>query len=292
MPFPAHVVRVLIASPGDVQAERTALREAIWAWNDEHAVSTGVVLLPVGWDTHSRPELGGHPQQLIDRQVVNAADVLIGVFWTRLGTPTPDSASGTVHEIETAHAAGKPVMLFFSDAPAVMTNADLDQVQAVRDFRELMRQRGLIGSYDDVGGLVRLARRALLDLVREKFNLPTAEPASPVARGGPRVVAQVEHERRDKGIDSKGRIKQSSYWHLVVTNTGDSSARRVTVELADGQTEPRIHGIEDEISDLPVGAQVRFSILLTMGSPTAAPLALTWTDDAGREYSERQTIRF
>lgn len=36
MPFAAHVVHVLIASPSDVSKRRSPLREAIWGWNDEH----------------------------------------------------------------------------------------------------------------------------------------------------------------------------------------------------------------------------------------------------------------
>jgi hypothetical protein len=129
-------VQVLVASPGDVAEERAALRQAMWEWNDEHAAALGVVLLPVGWETHSRPELGDHPQHLIDRQIAEGADVLIGVFWTRLGTPTPEADSGTVHEIESFADAGKPVLLYFSDRPAVPTSVDLDQLGAVQKFRK------------------------------------------------------------------------------------------------------------------------------------------------------------
>src|SRR3954469_23579493 len=174
MPFPAHVVQVLIASPGDVADDRKALREAIWAWNDEHAAALGVVLLPVGWETHSRPELGDHPQHLIDRQVAEQADVLLGVFWTRLGTPTPESASGTVHEVESFAADSKPVLLYFSDRPAVPGTVDLDQLAAVHAFRKQAEGWGLAGRYDDIPSLVRQAGTALLRLVRDRFDLPTS----------------------------------------------------------------------------------------------------------------------
>jgi hypothetical protein len=39
---------------------------------------------------------------------------LIGVFWTRVGTPTGIAESGTLEEIERVAAEGKLVMLYFS----------------------------------------------------------------------------------------------------------------------------------------------------------------------------------
>ncbi|MGY1616710.1 hypothetical protein ACI797_08185 [Geodermatophilus sp. SYSU D00691] len=220
---------MLIASPGDVAAERQALREAIWAWNDEHAAAYRVVLLPVGWETHSRPELGDHPQHLIDRQVAEQADVLLGVFWTRLGTPTPDAASGTVHEVEGFRAAGKPVLLYFSGMPAVPSSMDLDQLQAVRDFRKKAESWGLLGRYETIPSLVDQARRALLGLVRDRFGLQTPEaPATPAA-GQPRVVASAAEEREQSGVDTKGKFSYRTRHYLVLTNDGGSTARAVTV---------------------------------------------------------------
>lgn len=290
MPFPAHVVQVLIASPGDVSHERTALREAIWAWNDEHAHALGVVLLPVGWETHSRPELGGHPQHLIDRQLAEAADVLIGVFWTRLGTPTPDADSGTVHEVESFHEAGKPVLLYFSNAPVVPDTVDVEQVRAVRAFRERAEGWGLVGRYEDVPGLVQQARTALLRLVRERFNLPTAVAPGLPPPGGPRVLADVDTERREKGLDKRGRLQHSTHHYLTVKNVGSASARNIRLAWDGDGVE--VLGMDEVISDLPAGGRgVRLPMVRTMGSPTSGTLQLSWEDDEGQSYEERQTVR-
>ena len=45
--------------------------------------------------THSRPQMGDRPQELINKQLVGHCDLLIGSFWTRLGTPTGRAESGT-----------------------------------------------------------------------------------------------------------------------------------------------------------------------------------------------------
>ena len=58
------------------------------------------MLEPVGWETHSVPELGDRPQAIINRQILRESDLLIAVFWTRIGTATGAHPSGTVEEIE------------------------------------------------------------------------------------------------------------------------------------------------------------------------------------------------
>ena len=55
MSFTATTYRVLIASPSDLTEEREAATLAINDWNAQHAAAEAVVLLPVRWETHARP---------------------------------------------------------------------------------------------------------------------------------------------------------------------------------------------------------------------------------------------
>jgi hypothetical protein len=48
--------RVLIASPSDLARERDAATRAVHEWNIQHSAAEGVVLLPVRWETHTRPQ--------------------------------------------------------------------------------------------------------------------------------------------------------------------------------------------------------------------------------------------
>ncbi|MXO85249.1 DUF4062 domain-containing protein [Altererythrobacter aurantiacus] len=148
MSFDAKVINVMIASPGDVQRERQAIRETIHTWNDVHAADRRCVLLPVGWETHSAPALGDRPQKLINDRVLEHCDLLVGVFWTRLGTPTGEAASGTVEEIRRHMAAGKPVMVYFSQQPVAPDSLDRSQYDALQDFKAWCAEQGLIHSYD------------------------------------------------------------------------------------------------------------------------------------------------
>lgn len=149
MSYQATVFKVMVAAPRDVDEERQIAREVISEWNDIHSENKRVVLLPVDWQSHSYPEMGERPQEKINSQVLKRCDLLVAVFWTRLGTPTGKAKSGTVEEIEKHEAAGKPVMIYFSNAPIEPGKVDKDQYQAVVKFKKRCLDKGLTGTYKD-----------------------------------------------------------------------------------------------------------------------------------------------
>jgi hypothetical protein len=150
MPFSATVLRVMIASPGDVQKERAVVREVVSEWNSTNGAHRNVLLLAMGWETDVAPEMGDAPQSIIDKRILKDADLLVGMFWTRLGTPTASYASGAVEEIEEHLKAGKPAMLYFSSAPAPLDSVDPAQYQALKAFKDSCKTRGLFETYADV----------------------------------------------------------------------------------------------------------------------------------------------
>ncbi|ENU4316792.1 DUF4062 domain-containing protein [Acinetobacter baumannii] len=149
MSYEAKVFNVMIASPGDVASERTIIRDVIYEWNAVHSKSRNIVLLPVGWESHSSPEMGASPQEIINNQVLDKCDFLIGVFWTRIGTPTTEYASGTVEEIEKHISSDKPAMLYFSSQPVVIDTVDSNQYAELSKFKKSCQTRGLYQSYDN-----------------------------------------------------------------------------------------------------------------------------------------------
>lgn len=151
MGYSASTFNVMIASPGDVASERAIVRDAVYEWNAVNSSSRKVVLLPVGWETHSSPEMGATAQTIINRQVLSKCDLLVGVFWTRIGTATERHLSGTVEEIEKHILAEKPAMLYFSSQPVVLDTVDMDQVQKLKAFKASCQSRGLFETYDSHG---------------------------------------------------------------------------------------------------------------------------------------------
>jgi nucleoside 2-deoxyribosyltransferase len=147
MSYPARVFRILIASPSDVVEEREIAVKTIQEWNDLNSPERQLVLLPLRWETHSAPEYGKRPQEVINRQIVDHCDLLIGVFWTRIGSPTGVADSGTLEEIERVAKQGKPVMLYFSQAKEDPERIDIDQLKKLREFKQKTFPKALIETY-------------------------------------------------------------------------------------------------------------------------------------------------
>lgn len=150
MAFDAKIFRILVASPGDVGEERNVIPEVVNEWNAVNAFAAKIVLMPVKWETHSAPLLGGRPQSIINEQLVKDCDLLVGVFWTRIGTSTGVSVSGTAEEIEQFVDSKKPVMLYFSQSPIDPDKIEIDQFTILKNFKEKMRLKGLTETYANI----------------------------------------------------------------------------------------------------------------------------------------------
>jgi hypothetical protein len=148
MSYNAVVYNIMIASPGDMEPERAIIREVIVRWNYAHAETRCIILMPVGWDTHSSPAMGARPQSILNGQILEGADLLIGVFWTRIGTASGEYPSGSVEEIEEHIKAGKPAMLYFSSAPVVYGSVDRDQYDQLMEFKQSCQSRGIYEEFD------------------------------------------------------------------------------------------------------------------------------------------------
>lgn len=149
MPYEAKVFSILIASPSDVFEEREIAVRTIQEWNDLHSSNRQIVLLPMRWETHTSPEYGTRPQEVINRQIVDQADLLIGIFWTRLGSSTGVKDSGTLEEIERVATSSKPVMLYFSKKTKDPDDIDTDQLIKLREFKKKTYPNSLIETFNN-----------------------------------------------------------------------------------------------------------------------------------------------
>lgn len=170
MSFQANVLKVMIASPGDVTEERAVVTEEIHRWNDAHATTRNLVVLPVKWETHSTPQMGGHPQTIIDHQILDDADILIAIFGTRIGTPTEEYVSGTVEEIKKHVAAGKTAKVYFSDVPVPPSVLNPMQYASVQKFREECQSTGLYATFNSLEQLRSdFARHLAIELNQPRY---------------------------------------------------------------------------------------------------------------------------
>jgi formylglycine-generating enzyme required for sulfatase activity len=178
----ADILRVVGASPSDVQAERNALPAVIEELNQSVARDRHLRLELVRWETDAYP--GFHPegpQGLIDPILqIEDCDVLIGIFWKRFGTPTRDARSGTEHEFRRAYETwqqhGRPhIMVYFNQsAYAPRSKEETDQWGQVLEFQENFPKEGLWWPYEGASQFERLVRLHLTQFIRYRTGEATS----------------------------------------------------------------------------------------------------------------------
>lgn len=163
MPYNAKVYEILIASPSDVKEERELIKNTIFQWNSTNSKEMGIVLLPLMWETHSTPSLKDTAQNVINSQIVDNADILIGIFWTKLGTPTKNHKSGTAEEIERFVEMKKEILIYTSKKEINPMEIDLEQFKELKEFRQKMFEIGLLGEFSSIS---ELKEKITFDLTR------------------------------------------------------------------------------------------------------------------------------
>lgn len=284
MTYRATVITVMIASPFDVGAERDAVEEAIHEWNVSNAGNRKVVLLPWRWEKNSVPQLGGHPQALINAQGVDQSDVVVAMFAGRLGKATPEAISGTAEEVARAQEAGKPVHLFFSNG-SIPARTDPEQLAALNGFKAQMETAGLYGEFSDPADLASQVRRAL---DYDVAHLPAAEgepesaPATPVGKPVD-FIAQPGSERLPNGVTRGGKPKWKTNHWADVTNVGTEDAQNVRFQTV-GDHSPMVL-IDSGTSVFPAGQTrpVRFVLMMGQGEQI---IRVTWTRDGVDDFKD------
>jgi Domain of unknown function (DUF4258) len=142
-------------------------------------------LLPLAWENNSAPAFAFRPQEVINRQLTNASDLIVAIFWTRFGTPAAVAPSRTVEEIEERPRLGKPATLYFSNEPVRPDSIDEERYKALRDFKffvhayaELrMEQRGV--TEVDVRAMLERATAFEPSVVEGRFMIRVARDSRP-----------------------------------------------------------------------------------------------------------------
>jgi Stage II sporulation protein E (SpoIIE)/NACHT domain len=179
-----RILRVVVASPGDVQAERDVVNRATDEINRGTAADRGLRLEVVRWETDAYPGFSREgPQGHIDPILrIEECNVLVGIFWKRLGTPTKDAKSGTEHEFRRAYESWKKsghpqIMVYFNQKPYTpQSEEEIDQWGQVLKFRKGFPEEGLWWPYKGTAKFEKLLRTHLNNFLRTEFPVDQAEP--------------------------------------------------------------------------------------------------------------------
>jgi hypothetical protein len=178
MPKPVLVLRVVVASPGDVKAERDSLAEIFEEVNRDTARPAELHLELARWETDARPGFHpGGPQALIDPILdIEDCDLLIGIFWSRMGTPIPSGETGTEHEFQTAYTSWtkkqRPdILVYFCErTPQPQSADDQFQIERVQRFKTNFPRSGFSWKYTEVQDFKTLVARHLRIYLQDQIR--------------------------------------------------------------------------------------------------------------------------
>ena len=205
-----RILRVVVASPGDVQAERDTLPAVIDELNRGIAAERNLLLELLRWETDAYP--GFHPdgpQGLIDPVLkIKDCDILIGIFWRRFGPPTKDAQSGTEHEILSACAAWQKnrrpwIMVYFNQRRRTKkSKVEAAQWNQVLNFKRRFPKEGMWWEYTGEAQFEGLVRRHLTQYILRQHPLGDASAASLKVEGAPSIPAGAKGKGRVSGLVS------------------------------------------------------------------------------------------
>lgn len=138
-----QTINIALCGPGDVKKEIGIAREVIQNWNQQNWEALNCGLKDVHWDSDAVPSMRARGQAVINEDLIDSSDLVVAIFWKRLGTATGLHESGTVEEITRAQARGIPVLLYFSDIEDTRADTDPDQRDMLRAFRAKAMLSGL-----------------------------------------------------------------------------------------------------------------------------------------------------
>jgi hypothetical protein len=176
MPKKTTVLQIFVGSPTDVNDERELLDKVVAELNRSWSNGLGVTLELLKWETHVHPSSSTYPQAVINEQIGQEYDAFIGIFWRKIGTPTPTAISGSVEEFELAYSRRRAnnnkspeIMMYFKDIPVAIDKKDKKQFAAVKEFKGSMSEKGVVYSPFNDSSSFESSVRSHLSAVAQNF---------------------------------------------------------------------------------------------------------------------------
>jgi tetratricopeptide (TPR) repeat protein len=237
-----QILRIVVVSSSDVQDELDVLEEVVNELNHSLAGEDSPFLEVYHWETDAYP--GFHlegPQGIIDSVLhIEDCDLLIGIFWKRLGPPVLDANSGPEHEFQIAYESwqrtGRPqIMIYFNQqAYSPKSKAELDEWSRVLEFQEKFPKEGMKWPYKGKSEFGKLVRKHLpkqiqklkgesIDSSQKQRKTSDKTQGSELALFTPvppMTDSRTIHQRRRTVEDIYNKLTQSDITGIILTGIG------------------------------------------------------------------------
>ena len=148
--FQANCYNVMIVSPSNISEERDIAKNILYRWNELNSRFHNIVFSVLGYDINAHADSGTHPQESLNHQLLEQADLIIAIFWTKLGTPTTEYSSGSVEEITKHIQQGKKALIYFSNKQVSPDKFNSEQYQKLQDYKKSIQGSTFYKSFSSV----------------------------------------------------------------------------------------------------------------------------------------------
>lgn len=156
MPQKTTTYDILISCPSDVAPYVEYIKRAVNSFNNGYGKNCNISLRTRYWKDDGFSESGGMPQDLLNKQLVDDADMGVAVFWTRFGTKTQNYGSGSEEEIEKMISDKKQMFIYFMGKAVELSEINTREIEKINRFKEKYKDRGV---YYDVNNEVELEQK-------------------------------------------------------------------------------------------------------------------------------------
>ncbi len=162
-------INLFISCPGDIKDEINSIEVIVKEINKTFGEISNFKIQIVHWNEDTYTDIGEDGQEIINNQI--DYDILIGILWMKLGTPTKRDKSGTVEEINRAVKNPKKQQLIYFKT-ATPNNLNLINTSELNDimlFKKELSNKLLYKEFESIEKFETLFRLNLSSLIKDKF---------------------------------------------------------------------------------------------------------------------------
>ena len=221
------IIEVFISSPADVVIERKIIHNLIEEWNIINTRNRKQILRSISWEKDVYSSFGESAQSIINRQILDESDILIGIFKARIGTPTKDYKSGSVEEIMRHINKNKPAMLYFSNESINRETFDIEQYNKLKEFKNWCKEKSVYFEYNDISDFTDIVRTQIGLLLNNNIFSPTD------TSNQTEQYQRVSQKQKDiiKFLERLSEFKDSNKLTEYINEIGNHRFRRIVPAL-------------------------------------------------------------
>lgn len=221
-----QTINVALCGPGDVAKEIELAKKVIEDWNQSNFDVLNCGVRAVHWDSDAVPSMRARGQEVINWELIDKSDLVVAIFWQRLGTPTGMHDSGTAEEVDRAKSRGIEVMLYFSDIENVRADADPDQRDMLRAYRAKAMQSGLPWTFQSRS---EFKKRFADHLNKKVHEILARTPKKKTAKKRPSII------QKQSGT---GNVQLAGDGNTLNLKTTSSRTPKIVIAPSPGQLSP------------------------------------------------------